>query len=436
MSTRAFVRCRSTRLFAAAAVLATLGASSVTAQDNNNGSTAPAQPAPPAIAPRLPGILKEPKVIIKAIDLAEDKFGDGTGRKKSGFYPELSNMQTGAGWISLGPGYRRYFDNDNVLVDTSAAVSWHLYNMAQARIEFPKIADEHVIMGVQGMWQDSTQVNYYGIGPDSLEADRSLYRFQSHELVGYATYQPRDWFTMTGDFGWIGRPRVLAPSGTFKPNFPDTTAVFPNDPGVSLPEQPPLLTSEASVYSDTRNHRGYPTRGALYRAALTHYIDRDTGVFSFRQWEAEGLQLLPVVADKWVLALRGWTVFGDVPTGHQIPFYLLPALGGNNSLRSYHSYRFHDNNLLVVNAESRLRVTEHIDAAVFADAGNVAGRFGDLNLDKTSYGAGLRLHTDRTTFARMDVAHGAEGWLFVFRTNDPLRLGRVRRQVALMPFAP
>ena len=33
----------------------------------------------------------------------------------------------------------------------------------------------------------------------------------------------------------------------------------------------------------------------------------------------------------------------------------------------------------------------------------------ELNLDKTSYGLGLRVHTERTTFARLDVAHGTKG---------------------------
>src|SRR6185369_13029776 len=105
-----------------------------------------------------------------------------------------------------------------------------------------------------------------------------------------------------------------------------------------------------------------------------------------------------------------------------IPFYLLPAIGGHNTLRGYHSFQFHDNAFVVVNAESRVRLTEHIDAAAFADAGNVARRFADLDLDKTSYGLGLRLHTATTTLARFDVAHGGEGWRFVFRTNEPFRL--------------
>ena len=119
-----------------------------------------------------------------------------------------------------------------------------------------------------------------------------------------------------------------------------------------------------------------------------------------------------------------------------MPFYLLPSLGGNNTLRSYPDYRFHDLNAAVLNAESRWALFTHVDVALFVDAGNVAPQFQDLNFDKRSYGGGIRFHTDRATFARIDVAQGAEGWRVVFRTSDPVRIARLTRRVAAVPFVP
>jgi Omp85 superfamily domain len=391
---------------------------------------------PPLSARAQHGVLNDPKLLTAALDIARDKLGDGQGEPKNGWYPEVSNMVTGAGWVAAGPGYRRLFSNDRVLFDSSAALSWHLYKMAQGRVELPKLADDHLVVGVQGMWQDETQVNYFGLGSNSTEDDRSQYRFLTHDVVGYATYKPRSSVALSGEFGWLGRPDVAAPAGSFRGDFPSTRDAYPTDPAVSLATQPPFLHSEAAVTADTRNHRGYPTSGFVYRAALTHYMDRSDGTFSFREYQAEGLQFVPMVARKWTLVLHGWTVASDVPDGHQIPFYLLPALGGNTTLRAYSNFQFHENNLLLVNAESRLHLTPHIDVAVFADAGNVASRFGDLNLDKPSYGAGLRLHTTTTTFARVDVAYGDEGWRVLFSTIEPFRLARIRRHVATMPFMP
>jgi hypothetical protein len=78
----------------------------------------------------------------------------------------------------------------------------------------------------------------------------------------------------------------------------------------------------------------------------------------------------------------------------------------------------------------------HVDAVAFVDAGNVAARVGDLNVDKRSYGAGLRFHSRRQTFARFDVARGTDGWRVVFRLHDPLNLSRLSRRTAAVPFVP
>ena len=229
---------------------------------------------------------------------------------------------------------------------------------------------------------------------------------------------------------------VSAPTGTFRTSDLDTRTAFPSDPGVSLPFQPSFLHSLAAITADTRDHRGYPTSGFMYRAALTTYSDRSSGTFSFNQWEAEALQFIPIVEKRWILALHGWTVHDAVPSGNEVPFYLLPAIGGNNTLRDYLDFQFHDQNSVVANVESRFGLTTHIDTALFFDAGNVAGRWSDLNFDRTSYGIGFRLHTDTTTIARVDIAQGPLGWHLVFRTTEPLRLSRIRRQIAPIPFAP
>jgi Omp85 superfamily domain len=420
----------------ATALLVETAARPAFAQDDQPAAGATQQP-PAAVAPQRPvGLLADPAILARAIDFATERFGDGTGEPTNGFYPEFSNMNTGSGWISVGPGYRHYFSNDRVFVDGSAALSWHLYTMAQARLEFQKLANDHLVVGTQTMFQDQTQVNFFGIGPNVNEDDQSQYRMQTHDVVAYAKATTVDWLSFTGEFGWLGRPNLKTPSGTFRGDSPATQVAFPTAPGVSLAEQPSFLHSEAAVMADTRDYRSHPTSGSMYRAAVTSFSDQSTGTFSFRQYEAEGLQIVPIVGKTWIFALRGWSLYSAVPLGHEIPFYLLPALGGNNTLRDYHTFQFHDDNLLLVNAESRVAMLPHVDLAVFFDAGNVASRYSDLNLAKTSYGAGLRLHTDNMTFGRIDVAYGAQGWNFVLRTSEPLRLSRTRRQVASVPFMP
>ena len=145
---------------------------------------------------------------------------------------------------------------------------------------------------------------------------------------------------------------------------------------------------------------------------------------------------MPIGGGRVVLALHGWLVRSDLEPGKSVPFYLQPGPGGPNTLRSFTDYRFRDDNMLVANAEVRLALFTHLDFAVFADAGSVAARAADLDLDKRSYGGGLRLHTRRQTFALVDVAHGDEGWMYLFRLRDPLALMRLTKKQTLVPFAP
>jgi hypothetical protein len=417
---------RSRRLCVFTIIAAVLGAAPllVAAQ-----TTVPAQQA-------APGWFTEPRVMTGSIDFVVDRFAKRGGGEKSGFYPEFSNLVAGAGWLSAGPGYRHYLFDNQLFLDGSAAVSWHMYKMVQGRVEAPTLFNDRVTIGTQAMWQDLTQVSYFGAGADSLDANRSQYRIKTTDVVGYASLRANTWLTFGGKFGWLREPNLGPPGGTFGGDYPDTRIAFQDDPGVSLTSQPRFLHGTLDVTADTRNDRGHPTAGGLYRAALTTYRDQGLGTFSFNEYQLEGLQLLPLAGPRWVLALHGWAVLNDVPNGHEVPIYLQPSIGGHNTLRGYRSYRFHDRNTIVANAESRWAIYEHLDLAAFFDAGNVASSVGGLNLEKTSYGAGVRLHTGSATFARADVAYGAEGWRLVFRTGDSLRLGRLSRRIAALPFTP
>jgi outer membrane protein assembly factor BamA len=174
----------------------------------------------------------------------------------------------------------------------------------------------------------------------------------------------------------------------------------------------------------------------VYRGAWTRFSDRDGGNFSFQRFEAEGAHFISTDDSRVTLAMHGWFVASDTAEGHEIPFYLMPSLGGSNTLRAFANYRFHDRHLALGNVELRLAMLAHLDTVMFLDAGNVAARMADLNFDKRSIGVGLRVHSGRSTFARFDVAHGPEGWRVTLSTNDPLHLSRLSRRTAPIPFVP
>jgi hypothetical protein len=383
-------------------------------------------------APPPQALLNEPAMVERAVIFVDRR--QGNEQFTNGFYPDLWNMIPGAGWISGGPGYRHWYARDSVFVDASAAVSWRGYKTTQARIELPKIARSRLAVGSQFRWQDFTQVSFFGQGADTLPSNRSEYRIRSHNLVGYATLRPVERVGIGAQLGWL-RPSILPRGGWFEGDRPDTRDLFGSDPVFAVSDQPGFAHSELSVTADTRDFPRHPTRGGLYRAAASRYSDADD-VFSFRRYDVEAAQFVPVAGSRVVFGVHGWLVMSSTGEGHAVPFYLQPSLGGHNTLRSYPDYRFHDRNLLLLNVEGRVAVMPHVDATVFIDAGNVAARVADVNLDKRSYGAGLRLHNRRSTFARLDLARGGEGWRVLLRMSDPLDLSRLVRRTAAAPFVP
>jgi outer membrane protein assembly factor BamA len=380
-------------------------------------------------------LFDEPRLIVKTMTWIEDFNNDESGEPHDGFYPELGNMITGAGWISGGPGYRRHLFGGNALVDVSAAVSWRAYKIAQGRLEFPHLLNDRVTVGSKLLWQDYTQVRYYGLGRDTLETGVSDFRMQATNVVGYATWRPRPSVAITGSAGWLSRPSLSASTGSFDRDEPDTLTLYAGDPAARLSRQPRFAHGELSIIADTRNHPSYPTTGALVRGAWSTYRDQPTGTWAFDRYEGEAACFLPILR-RGVIAAHFWGVFTDTLEGRAVPFYLMPSLGGHNTLRGYADYRFHDRHLVAANLESRWALFAHVDSAVFFDAGNVAARAEDLDFVRTSYGVGVRLHTARTTVARLDVARSKEGWRFIFKLTDPIRLGRLNKRTAALPFVP
>jgi len=148
---------------------------------------------------------------------------------------------------------------------------------------------------------------------------------------------------------------------------------------------------------------------------------------------------VPLVTRKWILALHGWEVFSDTSNGDVVPFYLMPSLGGKNTLRGYYDYRFHDNDMQAFSAESRWALFTHLDAAVFADAGKVGPRGSDLDLHqlRKSYGVGLRAHNATSTLLRVDVGRSVEGWRVFIKLSDPFRRSTpASGRTAVVPFVP
>lgn len=340
---------------------------------------------------------------------------DGAAPASDGFFPEFGGIIPGGG-ISAGPGYRHRLFGDRAIVRASAAVSPRRYTMMRSDIEWPQLLHHRLSFGGQVKYQDFTQINFFGIGSRSLKSDRTDYRLRDLDGLAFGTVRLKPWLSVTGRAGVLQRLAIDRGLSTL---YPSTAERFDDIAAPGLTQQPNYVHADMAVDVNTLDRPGYPSSGSRYRASVAMFHDRDLARYSFRRFEVDAAQYVPL--GRSVLAFRGRIDVSQKGPGQEVPFYLLPSLGGSNSLRGYLDYRFRDLDMLLMNAEYRWPILRRVDAAVFYDAGSVASASNLLSRKiYTDYGAGLRLHSATRMLVRLDVARGAEGTRSLVSFSTPL----------------
>ncbi len=311
-------------------------------------------------------------------------------------YPFIGSVFEGGGF-ALGPGFRTRFA-DTGMFNAHAAMSIRQYKEAEASLKLPELSRGRLGIEIHGNWTDAPSVAFFGIGNESQKDDRVGFGYRTTTVGANARFQAASHFAVGGSLDAI-----------------DVDASFAGHEGVGL-LNPSYRRSQLFAEIDWRTSPGYTRRGGLYRVNWADYHQTNTGRASFHRVDAEIQQFIPVLRENWVIALRALASTTDSPAGGEVPFYMLPSLGGNQMLRGYSSWRFRDRNRLLFTGEYRWTAGPLVDMAVFMDAGKVAARRADLDLTglKTSYGIGMRLHTPSATITRIELAKSREGMGLIF----------------------
>ena len=206
-----------------------------------------------------------------------------------------------------------------------------------------------------------------------------------------------------------------------KGSFPSVETVYTPETLPGLGAEVTYLHTQGTIGLDWRTSPGYTRRGVYLGATLHDYNDRD-GDFGFQMMQYEAIEHIPILRETWVLSFRQRVQTSSEKDGQQTPFFMLPALGGGSSLRGYSSWRYRDQHSLLLQAEWRIMINRYLDMAFFYDAGKVAARTKDLDLDnlKDDFGFGLRFHGPFATPLRVEIAkatHGREALSFIFSSS-------------------
>jgi outer membrane protein assembly factor BamA len=319
--------------------------------------------------------------------------------------------------IALGAGYRHDILNRQARVELEGGISLRNYQLLRADFSLPYLADERVEVGVEATYRRHPQEDFYGIGLDSLRADRTSFLYDARDVQARAVARPARWLEVGARFGLL-HPSVG--TGTDS-RFPTIQGVFDNADAPGLVRQPDLTYVELFSAIDNRDQPGNARAGGFYGIAMRRYDDRGSNQYGFRLTDADARHFFPIFDKKRVFAVRARAISTSAASGQDVPFYLMPTLGGATSLRSYSDYRFRDRNVMFINLEYRWEAFSGLDMALFSDWGKTAARARDLDLSgmKHAYGIGFRFNTHKAVFMRLDIAAGGgEGLRYFFKFSN------------------
>jgi hypothetical protein len=356
----------------------------------------------PALHPYVPG--KGEAVLNRVEEILEN----GVPR----WHPFFNNAYSGGG-ITVGVGYANHVSPYNML-DVRGSYTILGYKRIEAEFTAPRLFHRRGALSVLGGWREATQGAFYGLGMDTSKDDRANFEFKQPYASATLTLWPARRLVMVRGGVELSQWSL----GPGEGNFPSVERVYTPATLPGLGTKTTYVHSQGTFGFDWRTSPGYSRRGGFYGLTVHDYTDGDEQ-FGFRQVDYEVIQHFPILREAWVISLHGLAQTAFKKGNQQIPFFLLPYIGGGSTLRGFISHRFRDQNSMVVQAEWRIMANRFMDTAVFYDAGKVTASKSDLDFSglKSDYGFGVRFHGPFATPLRIEVAKSSEGLALIFATT-------------------
>jgi hypothetical protein len=330
---------------------------------------------------------------------------------------KFGGIPTGGGF-SLGPQYTRQdFLADHLLWNTYVSGSTKKWYGGESSFDFHDLANGHLEFKVDGGYQNSGSVWYFGEGPASLKSDKTDFdrEFTTTHFGAFGHFFDQKLtvgYTVGGLLVHVG-PGSLSGTPTIEQLFNGA-----NTPG--LTQQANFVTGTTTVQLDF-SHLGFSNPvGLQLEADDSQFFDQSGLQANFHLLETQATYYLPITNGMRTLIFRVRNETAFAENNQTVPFYLQPTLGGPDDLRGYDRYRFYADGNSVATAEYRWSISQVLEMAVFGDGGNVYQRpgligFRDLRGDG---GIGFRIKNKQASVMRFDVGFSPEGVRVWFVFND------------------
>ena len=167
----------------------------------------------------------------------------------------------------------------------------------------------------------------------------------------------------------------------------------------------PYWLSGVGLFStyDTRDNVFYPSKHSIFaKSSVINYAKILGSSYDFSSITFDLRHYIPI----WLNHIIAWQMYFDARVGDNIPFQMLPSVGGSDNLRGFRERQYIDKIFSQLQVEYRVPIWNRLKATGFFSIGDVV----DLekqyhNAIKISYGGGLRFRlNDARVHLRFDVA--------------------------------
>lgn len=251
---------------------------------------------------------------------------------------------------------------------------------------------------------------FYGIGPNRPKTDQTNYIdnvVQFYGSLGVPIVADTKWKIHFSE-QLMGQRILNGRTPNLKPF--DTTF-----PGIQPNRRQQINQFGVAVDYDSRDHGNTTSKGAYFRTYMLSSIKKVFSSYNYQRYGTDVRYFLKSGDSKRVTAIQ----FKYDQMTNKGPFWLMPSIGGKNSLRAYGEGRYVDRGAAVVNLEERFTlhsaglagVTTEFELAPFVGVGSVfdTPKMLTARYLRPVYGLAIRAVAKPQVVGSMDFGVGQEG---------------------------
>ncbi|GIU53925.1 BamA/TamA family outer membrane protein [Shewanella sp. KT0246] len=252
---------------------------------------------------------------------------------------------------------------------------------------------------------------YYGQGIEDGNIDANHHEYEEQAY----SFKPR-WMTEVADNYFLGIGADFTYASADKLELVETGA--PVDENTLLPSNFSSGVVVTSIY-DSRDYRLNATQGWLFQIDAGLYQNSEYSTFSTYNVEvANYIDLSSTSILSNAPGLIAWQVQGHFTSG-DVPWNLLPDLGGSSAMRGFIKGRYRDEQMMMGQVEYRLPIFQRYGMVFWGAVGSVAPNVSDLTEELlASYGTGFRFKIKDNINLRFDVGVGENETNFYLNVNE------------------